>query len=343
MLREKSRFRNTTRRARSSFNTVVVEKLKDWAANVLTIRRIAGWLASRPQRRGTVAERLGFHPNSRLLIINADDFGLCREQNLATIEGLQRGALTSASVMVPCISFSEVCEYNRRQPGADLGVHLTLTSEWDAQRWGPILDKRKVPSLVDRDGSFWRSRSEVYSFCQSSEAEAELRAQIEFSLAAGLDVTHLDSHMFVLHGRRRDLQEVYIRLANDYSLPLRVAARTVMHWHSFQSMADEADRLKILHPDNFAVLSRVRPSLAPFFWSTLFRNLPRGLTEICCHPAYANGALAGFAGDALLREADFRFLTSKYAQRILEAQGIRLVGYRMLRDAMHYTSHKFVI
>lgn len=310
------------------------EQLKDFAANVLTLRKIAGWLASRPRRGATIAERLGFAPNARLLIINADDFGLCREQNLATIEGLQSGAWTSASVMVPCAGFGEVCEYARRQSDADLGVHLTLTSEWVGLRWGPILEGAKVRSLVDADGRFRRSRAEVFSFCQPEEAEAELRAQIDCALAAGLDVTHLDSHMFILHGRRKDLQQVYLRLARDYSLPLRAAARTPMHPHGFQSMPDEADRLGILHPDAFAVLSRVRPSLAPFFWGTLLRSLPRGLTEICCHPAYANGELAGFATDALLREADFRFFTSEHARRIVEAQEIRLVGYRMLRDAM---------
>jgi predicted glycoside hydrolase/deacetylase ChbG (UPF0249 family) len=310
------------------------EQLKDRAANMLTVRRIAGWIVSRPQRGVSTAEKLGFDSKARLLIINADDFGLSPEQNLATIEGLQSGAWTSASVMVPCASFGGVCEYARDQPHADLGVHLTLTSEWDGPRWGPILDEAKVRSLTNADGSFWRSTAEVFSFCQPEEAEAEMRAQIECALAAGIDVTHLDSHMFILHSRRKDLQQVYIRLARDYALPLRAAARTLMHWYGFQSLPDQADSLGILHPDNFAVLSRVRPSLAPFFWSTLLKNLPHGLTEICCHPAYASGALPGIAADAPLREADFRFFTSEDARQIIEDNGIRLVGYRMLRDAM---------
>jgi predicted glycoside hydrolase/deacetylase ChbG (UPF0249 family) len=313
------------------------EQLKDCAANVLTLRRIAGRLASGPRHGATIAESLGFAPDARLLIINADDFGLCREQNLATIEGLQTRALTSASVMVPCEGFGEVCEYARRHPEADLGVHLTLTSEWDARRWRPVLEKDKVRSLVDANGYFWRSGAEAFSFSQPAEAEAELRAQIDRALAAGLDLTHLDSHMFILHSRRKDLQSVYLRLARDYSLPIRAAARTLMHWASFQSMPSDADRQRILHPDNFAVLSRVRPSLAPRFWRTLLRTLPRGLTEISCHPAYSNGALPGFAADAPQREADFRFFTSENARQIIEANGIRLVGYRMLRDAMRST------
>jgi len=310
------------------------EQLKDYAANILTLRRIAGRFASSSRRGVTIAERLGFDPNARLLIINADDFGLCREQNLATIEGLQSGAWTSASVMVPCAGFGEVCKYARRQPDADLGVHLTLTSEWAASRWGPVLDRAKLRSLVDANGHFWRSRAEVFSYCQPEEVEAELRAQIDRALTAGVEVTHLDSHMFLLHGRRKDLQQVYLRLARDYSLPIRAASQTLMDWHGFGSIPGEADRLGILHPDTFAVLSRVHPSLARFFWTTLLTSLPRGLTEICCHPAYANGELAGFASDAAQREADFNFFISDHARRLIKAQGIQLVGYRMLRDAM---------
>jgi predicted glycoside hydrolase/deacetylase ChbG (UPF0249 family) len=310
------------------------EQLKDYAANVLTLRRIAGWLVSRPRRGTTVAERLGYDPKARLLIINADDFGLCHEQNLATIEGLQSGALTSASVMVPCAGFGEVCEYAQCTPNADLGIHLTLTSEWDRRRWKPVLDKEKVRSLCDADGHFWRSRAELFSFCRPQEAEAELRGQIECALAAGVDVTHLDSHMFILHSQQKNLQELYLRLANDYSLPLRTAPRTVMHWYGFGGVTEEADRLGILHPDNFAVLSRVRPSNAADFWANLMEMLPPGLTEICCHPGYSQGDLACFAEDAPQREADLLFFTSERARRLVEARGIRLVGYRLLRDAM---------
>jgi predicted glycoside hydrolase/deacetylase ChbG (UPF0249 family) len=312
----------------------VAEELKDRAANILTLRRIAGWLASSPRRGVTVAERLGFSAKARVLIINADDFGLCHEQNLATIEGLESSALSSASVMVPCAGFAEVCEYAKRRPNADLGVHLTLTSEWERRRWKPVLDKEKVRSLADTDGHFWRNRADLFSFCRTDEVEAELRGQIEYALTAGIDVTHLDSHMFILHSQRKDLQEVYLRLANDYSLPLRTAPRTLMHWYGFQRQSEEADRLGILHPDNFAVLSRVRPSNAADFWAALMEMLPSGLTEICCHPGYAQGDLSSFAEDASQREADLRFFTSDRARQIIESQNIQVVGYRLLRDAM---------
>jgi len=313
---------------------VALESLKDIAANSLYARRVGAWFASQVQHGPLITQRLGFAPDTRLLIINADDFGLCREQNLAITQGLQSGSLSSASLMVPCPGFDEAREYCLNHPEVDIGIHLTLTSEWDALRWGPVSSTGKVPSLVDDDGRFWRSGAEVFSLCRAEEAEAELRAQIERALAAGLDITHLDSHMFILHSGQETLQQVYLKLAREYSLPLRAAPRTLMHWQGFDSVPDEADRMGILHPDHFAVLSRVHPSRATFFWTALLRHLPPGLTEICCHPAYASPELACFAADAPQREADLRFLTSDAARRMIEASEIELVGYRFLRDAM---------
>ncbi len=312
----------------------LLELLKNRTANSAYLRRAAGWFVSRPQRGPKITERLGFSPDARLLIVNADDFGLCPEQNLAIIEGLHSGILTSASLMAPCPGFEQACEYARRHPEADLGLHLTLTSEWDARRWGPILDSKKVPSLVDADACFRKTRTALFAFCKAEEAEAELRAQIERALALGLDITHLDSHMFVLHSRRIDLQKVYLKLACDYSLPIRAASRTLMHWQGFDSVPDNADRQEILHPDQFAVLSRIHPSRVSDFWRVLLLNLPNGLSEICCHPAYARGELAGFAEDAGQRESDLQLVMSPAVRQLIQREGIQLVGYRLLRDAM---------
>ena len=317
----------------------LLESLKDRTANSIYARRLAGWFVSRQQCGPKITERLGLAHDARLLIINADDFGLCPEQNMATIDGLERGVLTSASLMAPCPGFEQACEYALHHPEIDVGVHLTLTSEWDARRWSPVLDAKRVPSLVDVDGSFWSSRAAILSYCNAREAEAELRAQIDRAYSAGLDVTHLDSHMFVLHHcRRQDLIQLYVKLARDYSLPLRAARRTLMHWQGFDSAPQDADRLGILHPDHFGVLSRVRSSRAAVFWSVLLRNLPPGLTEICCHPGYARGGLAGFADDADQRESDLRLVMSPAVRQLIEREGIKLVGYRLLRDAMRHTN-----
>jgi chitin disaccharide deacetylase len=312
----------------------LLELLKKRTANSAYFRRAAGWFVSRPRRGTKITERLGFRPDARLLIVNADDFGLCVEQNLAIMEGFQSGILSCASLMAPCPGFEQACEYARRYPKTDLGLHLTLTSEWDAVRWGPILDPKDVPSLVDADNCFWRTRADLFASCKAEEAEAELRAQIERALVLGLDITHLDSHMFALHSKRTELQKVYLKLAHDYLLPIRAASRTLMHWQNFDSVPEDADRLGILHPDHFAVLSRVDPSRVSDFWRVLLSSLPPGLTEICCHPAYACGELARFAEDAAQRESDLRVIMSAAVRQLIEREEIQLVGYRLLRDAM---------
>ena len=310
------------------------EWLKSSVANVSSLRKLAGHLVSRRSPGPTVAQRLGFDSNARLLIINADDFGLCSAQNRAIIESFSHGLVTSASLMVPCPGFPEAREYALAHPEADLGVHLTLSSESTSNRWGPTLDPERARSLTDGDNRFWRSAAAVLSFARIAEAEAELRAQIQRALSLGIDVTHLDSHMFILHGRRADFQRLYLRLAREYSLPLRAASRILMHWAGFHSVPEQADRLGILHPDHFAVLSRSRPSRAPAMWTALIRGLPPGLTEIACHPAYVIAEPRHVMQDYPSREADFHFLTSQTARETIADAGVQLIGYRVLRDAM---------
>src|SRR5208282_6389210 len=144
----------------------------------------------------SMAEKLGYRAGARVLIINADDFGMCHDENEATIEGLTSGLFTSSTILVTCPWFEEAAEFARSHPSADLGVHLTLTSEWDRYKWGPVLGARAVPTLVDARGYLWPDVPPVYEHDRLDEVEAELRAQIDKALAAGVDVTHLDSHMY---------------------------------------------------------------------------------------------------------------------------------------------------
>ena len=170
----------------------------------------------------STAERLGYAPDARVLILNADDFGMCHDQNEGVMTGLKEGVFTSSTILVTCPWFEEAAEFARNNPGADLGVHLTLTAEWDSYKWGPVSGRRAVPSLVDERGYLWQTVAQVYEHAHLDEAEAELRAQIEKALTAGIDVTHLDSHMGTLQ-LRADYHEIYARLADEYRLPIRLA------------------------------------------------------------------------------------------------------------------------
>src|SRR3977135_759191 len=146
----------------------------------------------------TIAERLGHPADSKLLILHADDLGAAHSIDAASFGGLENGAVTSASIMVPTPWIGEVAAYARAHPNADLGLHLTLTSEWEAYRWGSVESSDKVPSLLEPDGTFPNNDSVVAVRAKQPEIELELRAKIERVTALGIRPTPLDTHMLSL-------------------------------------------------------------------------------------------------------------------------------------------------
>src|SRR5262245_57187293 len=160
------------------------------------------WIAAgaRAQTK-TVAERLGYPRDARLLIVHADDLAVAHSVDAASFDALDKGGVTSASIMVPCPWLKEVAAYAKDHPNADLGLHLTLTSEWKVYRWGPVEAKDKVASLLDPSGYLWPETGPAVQNLKAEEVEREIRAQVEHSMAAGIHPTHLDSHMGVLFSR----------------------------------------------------------------------------------------------------------------------------------------------
>ncbi len=206
-------------------------------------------MEEKPPEKST-AEKLGYPSDARLLIINADDFGMCHDENEATIEGLRGGLFSSSTILTTCPWFEEAADFARANPAVDLGVHLTLNSEWPSYKWGPVLGAGVVPSLADSRGYLWPDVPQVYANARLDEVEKELRGQIDKALAAGIDATHIDSHMGPLH-LRADYHEIYWRLARDYKLPIRMTPRRFMRRMGFDPILDGLDRDGILYPDNF--------------------------------------------------------------------------------------------
>src|SRR6266852_1500416 len=212
----------------------------------------------------TVAERLGYAADAKLLIVHADDLAVAHSVNAASFDALDKGAVTSASIMVPCPWLTEVAAYAKNHPDADLGLHLTLTSEWKIYRWGPVEAKDKVPSLLDPAGYLWPETLPAAQNLKAEEAEREIRAQIEQAMAAGIHPTHLDSHMGVLFSRP-DLFAVYVKVAHEYKLPF-LALRT-------------PEALKVLSekdvvPDAIAIAS---PNVSATGWRDFYLGLVKGL------------------------------------------------------------------
>jgi predicted glycoside hydrolase/deacetylase ChbG (UPF0249 family) len=281
----------------------------------------------------STAERLGYAPDARVLILNADDFGMCHDQNEGVMTGLKEGVFTSSTILVTCPWFEEAAEFARNNPGADLGVHLTLTAEWESYKWGPVSGRRAVPSLVDERGYLWQTVAQVYEHARLDEAEAELRAQIEKALTAGIDVTHLDSHMGTLQ-LRADYHEIYARLADEYRLPIRLASRRRMGTEGMGAILDQLDAAGVVTPDHLVFYGPATVPETESYWTNLLHTLKVGVTEILCHPALARDELKSCARDAMQREADFRYFTSEKTRELITAQSVKMIGFRELRDLM---------
>jgi predicted glycoside hydrolase/deacetylase ChbG (UPF0249 family) len=142
-----------------------------------------------------LAERLGYDADAKLLIVHADDIGLARAVNAATARAFESGGITSGSVMVPCPWFPDFAAYYRDHQPMDVGIHITLTAEWDYYKWGGVSPAGEIPSLLDDYGHFYPTEAAVAQHAVPAEVEREARAQIERAMALGIEPTHLDTHM----------------------------------------------------------------------------------------------------------------------------------------------------
>ncbi len=270
----------------------------------------------------TLASRLGYAPDAKLLIINCDDLGSSRSANVAVYDALRNGVATSASLMVPCPWARDAAAAWR---GEDVGVHLTLNAEWETYRWGPIT---RAPSLLDGDGGFPRTVEDTWDHGDLDEVRRECRAQIERAILWGFDVSHLDSHMGTLQ-LRADFYDVYVELAVDFGLPLRMAGAGGEQLIGFP-YRDVAAAEGIVFPDNFVYYTGV--GARRFVERALF-DLRPGVTEVYLHPAVDTDELRASHPDWSGRVEDHAFLCSDPSLLdLIDRAGATLIGYRDLRD-----------
>jgi predicted glycoside hydrolase/deacetylase ChbG (UPF0249 family) len=301
-----------------------------WAAGVGAVALCA--LPARGQSPGpTVAERLGHPASARLLVLHADDLGMSRSVNRATLEALEKGWITSASILVPCPWFPDAARWARAHPEADLGIHLALNSEWTGYRWGPLSGAATVPSLVDAEGYLPLVETTVAQQAKPEEAERELRAQIDRAKAAGVRLSHLDSHMGALFGSPA-LFDVYRKLGAEYGLPLlmerRAATGSFVTGGQEQALVDQ-------------VLG-IAPGVPISGWREAYEKLlaplPPGVYELILHLAYDDDEMKGATWDhpdwgSAWRQADLELVRDPRFQEFLRKQGFVLVKWSDLAKA----------
>jgi len=285
----------------------------------------------------TAQERLGYPASARLLVIHADDLGMSHSVNRASFEALEKGWITSASILVPCPWFSEVARWAKEHPTADFGIHLALTSEWTDLRWGPVSGAGRVPSLVDAHGYFPLDTPDVVQNAKTSDVEYELRSQIDRAKNAGIPVTHLDMHMAGMVASA-DLFGVYRKLRDDYRVPILLEASGTHGPPAGISVSAPAEEITVQR------VITMEPGVAPNAksWIDWYKKqlapLPPGVYQLVVHLAYDDEEMRGATWDhpdwgAAWRQRDFDMVKSEEFRQFLKEQGFVLVTWKELAKA----------
>lgn len=268
-------------------------------------------------------ELLGYPKDARLLIVNIDDYGLCYTVNQSAIQILNKGAACSCTIMAPAPWAIHGIEQVKAN-GIKCGVHLTAISEHRLYRWKPLSSPQSVPSLIDEQGFFFlESRQDQFTRqANLHELEREWRAQIDYALQCGVQVTHLDSHCNV-HDSRDDFFAMTLHLAGEYGLPLRI------HEEKYLKIAQDQGKPTLDHPD----LDSFRVPLAnkSHTYVQMIRELPAGLSEWAIHPAFESDELRAITPEWPVRSSDYEFFCSDEYLALLRAEGIVLVDYSLLK------------
>jgi predicted glycoside hydrolase/deacetylase ChbG (UPF0249 family) len=283
-----------------------------------------------PAQTKTIAERLGHPADSKLLILHADDLGAAHSIDAASFAGLENGAVTSASIMVPTPWIGEVAAYARAHPNADLGLHLTLTSEWDTYRWGSVESADKVSSLLDSAGTFPNDDKPVAARAKPIEVEREIRAQINRAVSLGIHPTHLDSHMGSLFATP-ELIATYVKVAHEYRLPFLAIKGTPLA----APEAGVTSRDVVLDALIIADEHVARDQWKAFYLNAV-NNLKPGLTEIIVHLGHDDSELQAVMVNhepfgSAWRQRDYDVMTSPEFKKALQDNHVILVTWKELQ------------
>ncbi|GIP36069.1 polysaccharide deacetylase family protein [Paenibacillus sp. J2TS4] len=289
-------------------------------------------------------EVLGFCPKDRLVIINADDFGITHSTNQAIVDLFHQNSITSASLMVPCLWAREaviLCQQNHLE---NVGIHLTLTSA-ENQLYRPVCQERTLNSLITKQGFFPRDVSEVELNADPEEVRAELEAQIQAAISFGIDPTHLDSHagsvMGLNHGR--DFLEVVFDLCEKFELPFNLPLGILEqpfisdgHKERFKQRIKSARSRGIPLIDDLSGLPY--PLGAGEEYEVMKKeliskiiDLKPGITQITTHPSLATEELKALTPHYRKREMEYRLFSDPEIKALFEKENIKLISWKIIR------------
>jgi len=285
-------------------------------------------------------KKLGFSDTDRAVIIHTDDIGMCHASVQAFKDLWAFGTITSGAVMVPCPWFPAVAQMCRENSEIDMGVHATLNAEWEIYRWGPVSTREADSGLMDADGYFHQWHPGVYQNAKPEAVAVEVNAQIEKALAAGIDVTHVDSHMGTIINPR--FIQSYVQAAAIRLLPnmlsrvgsigidmmgteTRIANTPILGQLEAMGtpMVDAILSMPLEHSDDHIEVAK-----------KLFGEVPAGITHFILHPSIDTQELRAIAPDWRARVANYNAFMSDELKKFIESQDIKLIGYRQIREAL---------
>jgi len=289
-------------------------------------------------------KKLEFSDNDRLVIIHTDDIGMCHASVQAFKDLWNFGTITSGATMVPCPWFPAVAQMCRENPEIDMGVHATLNAEWESYRWGPLSTRDPESGLLDADGYFNQWHPAVYDNAKPEAVEREVNVQIERALAAGIDVTHVDSHMgtimnpkfiesYIQAGATRLLPNMLPRMDAQGMDIMGLSAEEKRLYEPLMRQFEKMD-IPMLNGLLGMPLDQPDPDRQMGIAKDLLGNLPVGISHFIFHPSIDTAELRSIAPDWESRVANYNTFMSDELKKFIESEDIHLIGYRQIRDAM---------
>jgi predicted glycoside hydrolase/deacetylase ChbG (UPF0249 family) len=287
-----------------------------------------------------ILKKLGFSDDDRVVIIHTDDIGMCQASVSAFADLWDFGLISSGAVMVPCPWFLEAAAYARGHPGVDLGIHTTLTSEWSTYRWPPVSTRDPASGLVDDEGYFFRTSEQAREHASPEAVERELAAQVTMAKKAGIQPTHMDTHMgTVAHAR---FMPAYVQTALSNRLPALILRLDEAGWREMgldgQSAAMAVQALQQLEETGFPLLDHLGglelddPAERLEQAKRALSSLKPGVTHWIIHPSKDTPELRAIASDWRCRVADYQTFLSDELRAHIRDIGVQVIGYRAIQQ-----------
>jgi predicted glycoside hydrolase/deacetylase ChbG (UPF0249 family) len=287
------------------------------------------------------AEKLGYPGSAKILLLHIDDAGMCQEANMATEKYISKGFLLSAAVMMPCPYSEAIVEWVKDYPMADIGVHLTLTSEWKTYRWGPVSKNSDVPGLIDPEGKLWYDVPDVVMHASPAEVEKEVRAQIEKMISLGHIPTHIDTHMGTLYGSL-EYVKVFLKIAEEYKIPANVIDLSVPEVAAIfkeagypidNDVINSVGNYRLPMLDNFSSVPEglnYEEKRSNFF--KMVKSLNAGLTEIIFHPATESENLKTITASWQQRVWEGELFSDPVVLQFIKDEGIIITNWKEIME-----------